>query len=333
MDVEMQLFDNSIKIMNCKSTASAYPIIDENENLIEMKSRPNICGVAYCHKCLKERQGRLMKTYKPYFDVYEKPTIRHLICTVPVIKRSELGDKITNLLENVARFHERIRKNIDYKFRAFLVIECHYQRVSDTYNFHVHYGIFSAIDKAKIAYQWNRAFGHIQKMSLSKFKQLTKEKKTLIVKFPTDKKNRPIYKTHKYAFLEYMTRRRTEQAYIMPTRDWLSYLRGRNLLKRIGFNKGYLALVTTLRKSEEQTHGLTDGLREIFAGTYDITLDITRIFSHFKLKYEQIRNEDRDLVSIKTILKRCLDYAIEQESIKRKYKQETLNNIPVIIKS
>lgn len=314
----MQIYENSFKLLNCKTTASAYAILNDNDQLMKMAHRPNICGVPYCKKCERERQGRLMQTYKPYFDAYSSPWIRHIICTVPVISRSELCKSINIFLTNVKRFHESIRKTYRYPFRAVLGIEAHYQPDTDTYNLHVHYGVFSMVDIRRFRSTWCKVFSD----------------ESLLVKFPQNR-GKTRYRVRKGAFLEYVTRRRAEQARRMPIEDYILYLQNQQLIKRIGFNKAYLALVTTLRKAEEEKNKLPDGYSQIFAGNFDITYDFTRIEPLFRRRYEQIWESERDILSSRSMVFRAFKDALvdlerELAKVSKVHEQLTLKGCPVI---
>lgn len=271
------------KLEKCKSSKGVYGIFNSDGRFIEAKERPNICGVPHCKKCEKERQGRLMEKYKPYFDAYPEPHIRHVICTVPVIPRSELSNAVAKMLKNVQRFHESMRKTLKYRFRALLIIECHYQRVSDTYNFHVHYGVFNLVDIRAVRKQWCRVW----------------ENDSLIVKYPF-KHGKPCSKIKKYAFLEYMTRRRVQQARTMPLEDYYSHIRHRQMLKRIGFTKEYLAVVTTLRKNEIENK-LPDGYFEVYLGDIPMEDKLSVYLEKFRDRYRQNYDLESDIHSVKTI--------------------------------
>jgi hypothetical protein len=279
------MYENSIRMLNCKASAAAYATVNDDGDVVGLSYRPNICRVQYCEKCEDERQRKFMETYKPYFDVHNAPHIRHLIATLPVIPRGDLGHELPIMLKNVSRFHEKIRKSLGYPFRSILVIEPHYQSDTDSYNFHVHYGIFSMVDIRTFRKLWCRAHGDDH----------------LIVKWP-QRFGRPEYKTHKYAFLEYATRRRVQQARTMPTEDYLRHLVNRQLLKRIGFSKEYLALVTTLRKLEDEESQLPDGYAEHYLGNADVRIDRERLEQHFRERYRVIRAEEADITLVKTML-------------------------------
>jgi hypothetical protein len=278
MDVVRQIYEDSFMVLNCKTTASVFAKLNTDGEAVSLEKRPDICGVPYCRKCESERQGRLMKTYKPYFDVYKEPHIRHIICTVPVVQRKDMRLEIGLMLDNVKKFHESIRKSLNYPFRAFLVIECHYQKDSDSYNFHVHYGVFSMIDITRFREHWLKAWA----------------RDDLIVKFPAPN-GKPVYRTKKHAFLEYMTRRRVQQARTIPLEDYYAFIKGRQLLRRIGFNKAYLALVTTIRKAERETE-LTS---EIFLGKIDTKLDFVRIEALFWRRSMTMGVESKDILTDK----------------------------------
>lgn len=306
MDVREQILTNSVKTLDCKKTASAYPIFDENRKLVGMRKRPNICAVPHCKKCAKERHGRLMETYKPYFDAYEKKHIRHIICTVPVVKQEEVEQAIDDFLQKQQKFHESLRKTLKYPFRAIVATECHYQEKSKTYNIHSHYGVFSHVNIRNIKKQWCKVWND----------------DTLIVKYP-NYKGRPVFKTKKYAFMEYATRRRVAQPFTMPLQDYYAYIRDRQLIKRIGFTKEYLAKVTTLRKEQKKLNSLPDGFIEVFAGKFDITIEFPELVRRFKQKYEMNTDFDEDIITFKTHIRRLFDEVIEtmrpiaiQETIK-----------------
>lgn len=287
---------NKEKQSNCKESAGIYGIFNDRGQFIEHRSRPNICGVPYCRRCETERQKRLQGRYKPYFDAYEDEHIRHVICTTPAFSRDEFAQNVELLLNKVRRFHEKVRKSLKYPFRSILNIEPHYQEDTDTYNFHVHYGVFSMLNIKTIRDFWCDVFGP-----------------GLTVKFP-QYKGKVKYKVRKYAFLEYITRRRVEQARRMPLEDYFLYLRKRNLIKRIGFNKEYLAVVTTLRNKNE----LPDGYVEVFLGSVMKTDELPVILLLFKELYKVEYDENCDIKTVKTIA-----YQAFQRSYERYERQES----------
>lgn len=313
--IAQQIYEDSIKTLNCKTTASAYGVFDDNEKLISLNSRPNICGVPYCEKCERERQGRLMKTYKPYFDAHKSPFIRHIICTVPVVKRSELEGFINPFLDNIKRFHEELRKNLKYPFTAISFIEPHYQPETDTYNCHVHYGVFSLVNIKSLRDSWCKVM----------------HDGSLVVKYP-QKNGKTIFRTRKYAFLEYVTRRRTQQARKVPLSDYYGCLRSRQLIKRIGFSKVYLAMVTTIRKAQQV---LPDTQVEIFLANYDSRLKFERLEAEFRRRWALIGPERDDTVSFKSHVRRIFREIVEsmpyrpaQQVSLNTYWPKELNNGP-----
>lgn len=293
MSVGLQIYEDSLKVLNCKTTGSVYAILDGDNRLVELKTRPNICGVPYCEKCERERWGRLMKTYKPYFDAHDKEYIRHIIATVPVIKRSELDAALKVYLVNIKRFNEKIRKLIRYPFQAFILIEVHYQKNTDSYNLHCHFGVFSLINIRQFRKLWCDVHGNTK----------------LVVKFPCYR-GKPQYKTRKYAFLEYVCRRRVQQARAMPLEDYYRYCKKANLLRRVGFNKVYLAKVTTLRKEQDRLNGLPDDYKQYFAGNYNLTYDFTRIEAEFRRRYEEMLCNEGDISSPKKLVGRAFKDSI-----------------------
>ena len=315
MNVAEQVLTSSVKTLNCKTTASAYAVFDDNRKFIEMKQRPNICGVPHCKKCAKERQDRLIHTYKPYFDAYQKKDIRHIICTTPVVKRSELANALSTYMENIKRFHEKIRKTFKYPLQAIMVIEAHSQ--GDTYNLHSHYGIFTHINIGDFRKAWCAVWNN----------------DNLIVKYP-QRGTRPVYRTNKYAFMEYATRRRIEQPFQVELTDYYAHIRHRQLLKRIGFNKVYLAKVTTLRKEQKKLNGLPDNYTEYFLGNYDITYKFTEIEAHFRRRLAMCPDPENEMISFRSHVAQIFRSVLENDSsIKPQLEQITLNKIAVQIKT
>lgn len=220
------------------------------------------------------------------------------------------------MLQRIKNFHELTRKRLKYPFRAFLVIEPHYQEETETYNMHVHYGVFSLFNIRTFRNLWCKAW----------------DNPDLIVKFPSFK-GKPVYKTRKYAFLEYMCKRRAQQARAMPLRDYYDYVQKRQLLKRIGFTKGYLAKVTTLRTTEDRMSKLPDGFSEKFLGACDSTYDFSRLEVYFRRRYNDLWLEERDVSTVTSMGMRVFKDIVEllKTDNTAKVEQTDLKKIPVII--
>lgn len=309
MSVQRLIYRDSIRTLNCKTSASVYSVLNEKGDFIGFKKRPNICRVPYCEKCEEERKKEFIAKYKPYFDAYPSPDIRHIICTVPVFSRSDLARNLDFYLINIRLFHEKIRKVLKYSFRAFCLIECHYQKQKDTYNFHCHYGVFNAVDIKTLRKFWNQVW----------------RRGGLIVKYP-EKDGKPRAMVKKYAFLEYVARRRVQQPRTMPLEDFYAHIRHRNLLKRIGFNKEYLAVVRNLRNNSE----IPDGWKEFFIGHVDISYDLSRIEAEFRRRIPLPEDEIWDKCSVRQVHSRLLKDLVEEFPIV--VKQKTLYSISAKIK-
>lgn len=282
-----QVYQESIKTLNCKTSSSAYGVFSPSGQLLAIKQRPNICGVPFCKKCEKERQDRLMAKYKPYFDAYEKPHIRHLIATTPAFPRGELETNIKLFFDNIKRFHEMLRKEYGYPLRTVFLVEPHYQTETDSYNLHIHYGIFSHVDIRKFRNLWCQCHNNPD----------------LVVKFP-QRHGKPVFRTRKGAFLEYFTRRRAEQARRMPLSDYFAHVKNRQLIRRIGFNKAYLAMVTTIRKAQQNDEKLGEENMLIWLGNYDTRIKFERIEAEFRRRYGLNPDYDEEIGSLKAHVRR-----------------------------
>lgn len=268
----------------------------------------------------------MLKTYMPYAEAYDSPHIKHLIATVSVVKRRQLGRAIKAYLKSTEEFHQLLRKSLGYRFRSIFVIEPHYQEETCTYNIHTHYGVLCHVNLKKIIYYWNMAHGVLPRgftyedFMINYSREPEFKKHLYIVKYPTEK-GKPVFKSKFKAFLEYATRRRVEQAQTMPLADFYRHILNRQLLRRIGFNKEYLAIVTKIRKEQSEKLGLPDGYFTFWVGNYDITYKPDRIEAHFKRRYTMNPYDEAEMVSFKSHCMRIFKDILDERDIKPEVKQ------------
>lgn len=303
-------------LLNCKKSAQLYPTFKDDETFVSFKSRPNICGSPYCSKCVKERQNRLMATYLTYVDneIYERNWLRHIIATSPSFPRHELPERIDQLLNNVSRFHKAMNRSINYPFVAIALLELKHQEDDDTYYFHAHYGVLVNVSRRKMQEVWSRTWGM-----------------DLVVKWP-DKDGipgNPVYRTSKSAFIEYVTRRRAEQGLTVPKEDFWKHLQGRQLLKRTGFTKRRLAIVTRIRQRNKKTDELPDGYFQLWCGDIPIEWEITRFEDIFRRRYRESQNCERELITFTSIVFRAFKDSVREYRSKeedKKHDSKTVQN-------
>lgn len=174
-----------------------------------------------------------------------------------------------------------VRKSYGYYFRGVVLIEPHYQPDTDSYNFHMHAGIFNYCNREKLKTLWDKAF-----------------QGDYVVKYPVDSKTGSIkYKVKKYAFLNYIAKRRSEQALTVPVADYYFVLKDHQLVRRIGFSKKRLALISRIRK---ENSCLPDGFVALRPFFIPMTWDISWFKDKFRTHFEAIMSDRGDILTVKT---------------------------------
>jgi len=215
----------------CKTGIDVY--YDTKKN--SFKERPNTCKSPFCEKCKGEKRRLLQKKYIYYLDkkVYPKTVLRHLIATTRPFPRGDLKRNIDVFLKNIKIFHKRLSDSLGYAFSALCLIEVKYQPDSDTYYIHNHYGVMTFVNQKKMQKIWRSVW----------------DDPKLQVRWPRYG-GEAKYTVSKKAFVEYISKRRTEQSLTMPRYDFYRYVKQRQLIKVLGLNKIKLALVKTIREKD-----------------------------------------------------------------------------------
>jgi hypothetical protein len=289
-------YNQEIKHLNCKMSTHLYSIHDSNNEIVKFSKSPNTCGSPYCLKCAKNRQDRLLEKYLPYIDdkIYPQWWLRHIVATTPTFPRSELPNRITECLENAKKYHEKMRKE-KYPFRALCLLELKYTKSDDKYYFHIHYGVMTMVNIKVMRDNWCKVWNQ-----------------DLVVKFVQDKNGNPVYKTRKYAFLEYATRRRAQQGMVIPPIDYWAYLSKRQMFKRVGFTKLYLATVSIIRKTDKDFNSLPDGWSRVYMGVIDINWDIDKFLEIYKTKFRENCPSSWEVFSLSCVCFQSFTDAVEE---------------------
>ena len=278
---------NQPRMLECKVADYLYSVHNDQGELVGFSRRPDACLNPFCKNCKREKQEQRMRRYAPYLDDKPLPSqgLWHVITTSSAVPRSELPALVETTFRNTSRFHEKLRKSLGYPI-AFLV--CHefkYQAESDTYYAHSHYGIL------------NKLF------NLIKFRKLYQETygKNYIVKFPINKHGNNRGLVNKWAFLEYCTRRATEQPLTMPARDFFEHLMHRQLIKLVGYSKVQSRIVKTIRKSYTPAGKLPDGWHAFPLGKVAKNFNLEHYGERFRFNFNAMRAELMDTLTLSNI--------------------------------
>jgi hypothetical protein len=278
---------NQPRMLECKVADYLYSIHNEQGELVGFSRRPDACLNPFCANCKREKQEQRMRRYAPYLDDLALPlqSLWHVITTSPAVPRSELPALVERTLRNDTRFHEKLRKSLGYPIAFLVVHEFKYQRQDNTYYAHSHYGIL------------NKLF------SLIKFRKLYQKTfgRNYIVKFPTGKHGNKKPRVNKWAFLEYCTRRATEQPLTMPARDFFEHLMHRQLVKLIGYSKVQSRIVKTIRKSYTPAGKLPDGWHAFPLGRIPKNFNLEHYGERYRFNFNAMHAELVDTLTLSHI--------------------------------
>lgn len=273
------LLKQSILQSECKTSYKVTPIFNEHSGSLVFDYEPHICGSPLCKNCLPEKKEKIKDHYRPFFKYgTNDPYLTHLIFSYPSFLRSELAVQLPILIKQTSVFFMLVRKSYKYYFRAVVLIEPHYQPETNTYNFHMHAGIFNFCNRERLKALWDKAFHG-----------------DYVVKYPVNPKTGEVkYKVKKYAFLDYVAKRRSEQALTVPVEDYYFTLRDHQLVRRIGFSKRRLALIAKIRK---ENSGIPDGFIALRPFFIPITWDISWFKDRFRTHFEAVNADRGDILT------------------------------------